>query len=94
MMPRNEPPTEGPAAPGLPAAKIRAGNSQPAELLLIDGTLLTLATIMKVTGLGKTKIYEMMRAGMFPQSVKVGIRSVRWRAEEIRVWNARRGHTA
>ena len=84
MMP-NEPPAEG------PRQGPRAQRAQPLAILDIDGGLLTLETVMALTGLRKTHIYSMMRSGTFPESFKVSARSVRWRAEEIREWIRRQG---
>lgn len=86
-----EPPAGVPVRAKSPARK----NAQSLAVVDIDGGLLTLETVKTLTGIGKTKIYAMMAAGEFPQSVKVSdsekARSVRWRSEEIREWMRRRG---
>ena len=41
-------------------------------------------------GLARTTIYRMMRAGTFPEPVKVGPRAVRWAESEIERWVAER----
>jgi len=41
-------------------------------------------------GLARTSIYRMMRAGTFPEPIKVGPRSVRWAESEIEKWVAER----
>ena len=41
-------------------------------------------------GLARTSIYRMMRAGTFPEPVKVGPRAVRWAESEIEHWVAER----
>ena len=41
-------------------------------------------------GLARTSIYRMMRAGKFPEPVKVGPRAVRWAKSEIEKWVAER----
>ena len=41
-------------------------------------------------GLARTSIYRMMRAGIFPEPVKVGPRAVRWAESEIERWVADR----
>ena len=38
------------------------------------------------TGLARTSIYRLMRAGKFPTPIRVGIRSVRWPESEIERW--------
>lgn len=72
-------------------AKPRAARSQPLSILDVDGGLMTLETVMDVTGLRKSQVYALIREGKFPESVKVSKRSVRWRSEEIREWMRRRG---
>ena len=37
-------------------------------------------------GIARTTIYRLMRAGQFPEPVKVGPRAVRWPASEIEAW--------
>jgi prophage regulatory protein len=77
---------------GVPVrAKPRAARSQPLSVVDVDGGLLTLETVMDLTGLRKSQVYALIRSGQFPESVKVSKRSVRWRAEELRVWMTRRG---
>ena len=41
-------------------------------------------------GLKCSSIYRLMRAGQFPEPVKVGPRAVRWPASEIEAWLAAR----
>ena len=41
-------------------------------------------------GIARTTIYRLMRAGQFPEPVKVGPRAVRWPASEIEDWLAER----
>lgn len=79
--------------PARPVAR-RPAKPQPLAILDIDGSFLTLETVMHLTGLRKTNIYAMMAAGTFPESVKVSARSVRWRAEEIRLWIQRKSREA
>ena len=42
------------------------------------------------TGLTRSTIYRLMRAGEFPEPLKLGPRAVRWRATEIESWIAKR----
>ena len=37
-------------------------------------------------GLARTSIYRMMRAGTFPEPLKVGARAVRWPESEVEAW--------
>ena len=48
--------------------------------------LLTRAEVERRTGLARSSIYRMMRAGQFPEPYRVGPKSVRWRESEIALW--------
>ena len=37
-------------------------------------------------GIARTTIYRLMRAGQFPEPVKVGPRAVRWSSSELEAW--------
>ena len=52
--------------------------------------MLRLAQVIDVTGLGKTKIYELQAEGDFPMRVKITSHSVAWVEEEIQSWLAKR----
>jgi prophage regulatory protein len=45
---------------------------------------------MDMTGLGRTKIYELQAAGHFPMRVQITTHSVGWVEEELQAWLARR----
>ena len=49
--------------------------------------LLRLSEVKARTGLGKTKIYEMIASGDFPRPVKIGPQSF-WVESEIDAWIA------
>ena len=49
--------------------------------------LLTRAEVERRTGLGRTAIYRMMRAGEFPEPYRVGRTAVRWSELEIEAWS-------
>ncbi|WP_244135889.1 helix-turn-helix transcriptional regulator [Burkholderia vietnamiensis] len=40
------------------------------------------------TGLSRSTIYARMKAGTFPQSVRLGARSVAWRRADVDAWIA------
>ena len=46
--------------------------------------------MMKLTGLSRTTIWRMERAGRFPKRVKIGERAVAWSEREVRAWLAAR----
>ena len=54
------------------------------------GRLLRRSEIEVKTGLTRSTIYRLMRAGAFPEPLKIGPRAVRWRATEIESWIAER----
>lgn len=48
--------------------------------------LISLAEVKELTGLGKTMIYRMIKAGSFPQQYKPGGFASRWSQCEILAW--------
>jgi prophage regulatory protein len=52
--------------------------------------MLRLAQVRAVTGLGKTKIYELQADGAFPMRVKLTTHSVAWIESEVQMWLAGR----
>lgn len=52
--------------------------------------MLRLAQVINLTGLGKTKIYELQAEGDFPMRIKITSTRVCWVEEEIQTWLARR----
>jgi prophage regulatory protein len=48
-------------------------------------TFLRLAAVMKATGLGRSTIYELVAAGLFPRPVKISAngKAVGWPASEV-----------
>jgi prophage regulatory protein len=48
--------------------------------------MLRLPQVIDVTGLGKTKIYELQGQGDFPMRVKITAHSVAWVEDEIQAW--------
>jgi prophage regulatory protein len=51
---------------------------------------LRLPEVIEVTGLGKTKIYELQAQGSFPRRVKITGHSVGWVETEVQAWLAQR----
>jgi prophage regulatory protein len=52
--------------------------------------MLRLPQVIDVTGLGKTKIYELQGQGEFPMRVKITAHSVAWVEEDVQAWLAAR----
>lgn len=48
--------------------------------------LLTLKQVREITGYSANHIYRRMRAGTFPQSIRIGPNSVRWTKVSIDAW--------
>jgi prophage regulatory protein len=48
--------------------------------------LLRLTQVMAMTGLGKTKIYDLQSAGEFPMRVQITAHSVGWIEQEVQAW--------
>jgi prophage regulatory protein len=53
-----------------------------------DDILVPLATVKEIVGLGKTKIYDLMKRGQFPPAYKPGGAATRWNLREVRAWRA------
>lgn len=45
-----------------------------------------LPQVKAVSGLSRSSIYKQQSLGLFPQSFKLGKRSIGWRADEISAW--------
>jgi prophage regulatory protein len=52
--------------------------------------LLRIHQVKQVTGLGRSTVYNWVKAGTFPAPIKLGPRSVAWVKEEIEAWVAAR----
>jgi prophage regulatory protein len=72
----------------------RPAHSEPARALVPCETtprsapirILRLAQVIDMTGLGKTKIYELQAQGSFPMSVRITTHSVGWVEHEVQAW--------
>ncbi len=47
---------------------------------------LRLPEVMKMIGLGRSKIYQMVQSGEFPRPRKLGRRVSVWLLEEVQLW--------
>lgn len=47
---------------------------------------LRLPAVISMVGIGRTVIYERIKAGTFPAPVQIGARAVAWDASEIASW--------
>lgn len=48
--------------------------------------LLRLPEVMRLTGRGRTAVYNGVRNGSFPAPVKLGDRAIAWPSDEIEKW--------
>lgn len=51
-----------------------------------DDELIALDEVKKLTGVGKTMIYRLERAGRFPRRYKPGGHATRWSRQEVMEW--------
>ena len=52
--------------------------------------IIRLPEVMNTVGLSRPTIYRMMKAGMFPQQIKLGTAAVGWLRSEVEQWINRR----
>ena len=48
--------------------------------------LIRIKTVIAMTGLSRSTIYERMKRGEFPRSVQLSVRHVAWREREVLDW--------
>ncbi|WP_343623154.1 helix-turn-helix transcriptional regulator [Roseateles puraquae] len=63
----------------------RYPKEQPLHAAHIEDALLKLPTVQALTGLGKTSIYQLIKAGEL-KPVKLGARCTRFRAGDVQAW--------
>ena len=56
--------------------------------------ILRLPEILRLTGLSRSTIYDMMRRGKFPASIQLGERAIGWLASDIDAWIEARARRA
>lgn len=49
-----------------------------------------LPAVVQRTTLSRSHLYALMKKGKFPKPIKLGIRSVGWRVEDVEAWIATR----
>lgn len=47
---------------------------------------LRLAAVLDRTGLSRTTLYRMVRAGTFPEQIRIGLRCSAWRESSVLEW--------
>lgn len=68
-----------------PGLSTRKKAEQPLQAAQIQDALLNLRTVQALSGLGKTSIYERIKAGEL-KPVKLGSRCTRFRAGDVQAW--------
>jgi prophage regulatory protein len=53
---------------------------------LEDLAILRLPEVKRLTGLGRSSIYQMIKEGDFPRPVSLSLRAVGWTSGDIRLW--------
>jgi prophage regulatory protein len=48
--------------------------------------ILRLKEVCRMTGLGRSCIYQLQADGRFPRRIKIGVRAVGWLEEDVRNW--------
>jgi prophage regulatory protein len=69
-----------------PSGPARAPDRSEAHSRTAPIRILRLAQVIDMTGLGKTKIYELQAQGRFPMSVRITTHSVGWVEHEVQAW--------
>lgn len=59
---------------------------QPGFVAVQHDRLLRLPEVQRLTGLGRSVIYQQMRDGLFPRSIKVGPRAASWSEASVQAW--------
>lgn len=80
-----------------PSVKIQSVRSGRGKTHIASDTLppgfpriLRLPAVETAVGFKKSKLYELIQEGQFPQPVRLGNKSVGWLADEVQAWiNAR-----
>ena len=52
----------------------------------MEPRILRLREVQQQTRLSKATIYRLLRSGAFPKPIRLGVRAVGWRTEEIDEW--------
>jgi prophage regulatory protein len=56
------------------------------ELKMVEEKILRIPQVIEMTGLKKTTIYLLVKAGKFPKPFRIGKRAVGWKYSSIRDW--------
>jgi excisionase family DNA binding protein len=73
-------------SPAADTAQLVRSTRDPAHAAIDSDRFIRLAEVCRLTGLSRSTIYNMLQAGQFPNSVRVGARAVRWRLAAVNAW--------
>lgn len=62
----------------------------PALAQPVERRIMRRVEVEKKTGFKRSQIYNLMKEGKFPQSIRLGVRAVGWNSEEIEKWVSER----
>ena len=52
--------------------------------------LIRVKEVLHRTGLSRSSLYRRLKAGTFPEGVRLGVQSVAWREDDVQAWIAER----
>ena len=58
----------------------------------MNSQILRRPQVQERTGLSQASIYRLIRLGRFPRPIRIGVRAVGWRQEELEEWIKEREH--
>ncbi len=53
---------------------------------MADEKFLNIRQVSDITGLSRSRVYELVADGVFPPGVKLGSRCTRWPSSEVQAW--------
>lgn len=80
-----------PASTGI--RPVKAYGSGPGDDEIVHDRLLRLDEVERISRRSRSSIYRDINEGNFPQSIKIGARSVAWRLSAIQEWMDSRPHS-
>lgn len=76
--------------PKKPSERVQTDAGRPASQTSLDISFLRLPDVIRMSGLSKSSLYALIRAGSFPAPVPLGLRIVGWVKSEVQQWAAER----
>ncbi len=60
--------------------------ADPDAVAALPSQFMTMAEVTKHVGFSRATIYKLLRDGRFPKPARMGVRSLRWRVEDLMAW--------